>query len=206
MTEAAQPGKVVLPLTKRPYMEDAVAPYPLPDRAYLLECLDADLDGGRLTWRTRPPNHFKSAARHTRWNTHFAGKITGWGFADSRTGEMRWAFRLDGRIYYRHRIIFFLDTGLQPAIVDHRDRDTTNDGRSNLRAATASNNQANALKNRKAPRKWPKGVHLKRGRWVAQIMVHQKRHYLGAFDTPEAAHAAYCEAAKLHFGEFWCAG
>jgi hypothetical protein len=25
---------------------------------------------------------------------------------------------------------------------------------------------------------------------------------LGYFETPEEAHAAYCEAAKLHYGEF----
>ena len=33
-------------------------------------------------------------------------------------------------------------------------------------------------------------------------MVQRKPHYLGYYDTAEAAHAAYCEAAKRFHGAF----
>jgi len=39
-------------------------------------------------------------------------------------------------------------------------------------------------------------------RWVAQINANGKKIFLGHYDTPEEAHAAYKEAALKHFGEF----
>lgn len=41
-----------------------------------------------------------------------------------------------------------------------------------------------------------KGVTPHRGRWRAQIVVRRKHISLGTFDTPEAAHEAYCKAAS----------
>jgi hypothetical protein len=39
-------------------------------------------------------------------------------------------------------------------------------------------------------------------KWIAQIGHNKQHFFLGSFDTPEQAHAAYCEAAREHFGEF----
>jgi hypothetical protein len=39
-------------------------------------------------------------------------------------------------------------------------------------------------------------------KWIAQIKVEGKHLHLGTFETEELAHAAYCEAATRHFGEF----
>jgi hypothetical protein len=49
-----------------------------------------------------------------------------------------------------------------------------------------------------------KGVSLHRptGKWIAFIMARGKHKYLGLFQTPEAAHARYCEAADELHGEF----
>ena len=49
-----------------------------------------------------------------------------------------------------------------------------------------------------------KGVsfHKDTGMYRARIMVRGVSIHLGAFRRPELAHAAYCEAAKKHFGEF----
>ncbi|TPL66647.1 hypothetical protein FJ949_09790 [Mesorhizobium sp. B2-4-1] len=41
-----------------------------------------------------------------------------------------------------------------------------------------------------------------KGRYVARIKARSKHIHLGVFDTPEQAHAAYCQAANTHFGEF----
>jgi hypothetical protein len=50
---------------------------------------------------------------------------------------------INGKRYYQHRIVFFLHTGLWPDIVDHINRDTTDNRPSNLRAADAYTNQQN---------------------------------------------------------------
>lgn len=41
-----------------------------------------------------------------------------------------------------------------------------------------------------------RGVYCAGGRWIAGTRVHGVRHYLGSFDTPEQAHAAYVAAQK----------
>ena len=40
------------------------------------------------------------------------------------------------------------------------------------------------------------------GRWQARITVERRQKHLGYYDTPEAAAAAYAEAARRHHGEF----
>lgn len=47
-----------------------------------------------------------------------------------------------------------------------------------------------------------KSSHTK-GKWLAEITAHKKRHHLGVFDTPEAAHMAYISAKRhLHGPQF----
>ena len=45
-------------------------------------------------------------------------------------------------------------------------------------------------------------LHKASGLYAAQVTVNYTPHHLGYFKTPEEAHAAYCEAAEKHFGEF----
>lgn len=47
-----------------------------------------------------------------------------------------------------------------------------------------------------------KGVFREDNKWIAKISVNNVKIRLGRFTTLEAAHAAYCAAAKQHFGEF----
>lgn len=99
-----------------------------------------------------------------------------------------------------HRVIFGARRGVH---VDHRDGDSLNNRRANLREATVSQNMRNVGVS-VANRSGFKGVHLHKpsGKWRSQIRTASGRKSLGIFDTPEAAHEAYREAAiKLH-GEF----
>lgn len=90
--------------------------------------------------------------------------------------------------------------------VDHRDGNVRNNLRSNLRFATHAENARN--RRRRADSELPfKGITKrirKSGliRYAASIYVQSKPLHLGTFSTPEAAHAAYAQAATLHFGEF----
>ncbi len=88
--------------------------------------------------------------------------------------------------------------------VDHRNYNRLDNRRWNLRPCTKSQNMMNRGAT-KSSSTGLKGVTFEKQtqRWKAQIMVDYKNINLGKFDTPEEAHAAYCEAAKKHHGEFF---
>lgn len=99
-----------------------------------------------------------------------------------------------------HRAIMDAPDGLE---VDHRDGDGLNNRRGNLRLATKSQNQCNA-RSRKNSSSNLKGVtwHKASGRWQSRIKLGAKERYLGLYDTPDAAHAAYAQASTELHGEF----
>lgn len=104
------------------------------------------------------------------------------------------------RTVYLHRAIMGEPNGLQ---VDHVDGDGLNNRRGNLRLATASQNQSNRGKPQNNTSGF-KGVSWEndRKKWCAAIRKMGKRRYLGRFDTPQEAHAAYCAASATAHGEF----
>jgi len=140
---------------------------------------------------------------------------------DDETGVFRWWKRvgdeirlgevagyveihIHGRYYGAHQLAWMHVKGrwCRP-MVDHRDGNSTNNRWSNLRRATPSQNTANSRRSRLNTSGY-KGVswYRRSGRWLAVIGKHGRLIYLGLFDTPEAAHAAYVEAARKLFGEF----
>ena len=107
-----------------------------------------------------------------------------------------------GRVFIRmHREILGLGRG-DNRHGDHISGDTLDNRRENLRIATNAEN----CRNKKMHRNNAvglKGVNiLPSGRFRAQIMVNGKKLRIGTFDSPEEAHAAYCQAAKVHHGDF----
>lgn len=99
-----------------------------------------------------------------------------------------------------HRVI--LDSP-KDILVDHVDGDGLNNRRSNLRAASRSQNAMNSGAHRDNASGY-KGVSWlsHRQKWTAWICADGQRNYLGVFDTPEAAHAAYAAAAQKLHGSF----
>ena len=96
-------------------------------------------------------------------------------------------------------------TGEWPANdVDHIDGSRKNGNRfANLRLATRQENLRNSRLSRRN-QIGLKGVNkcTTTGRYRAEIYVNGKNLHLGRFDTPELAHAAYVDAARIHFGAF----
>lgn len=88
-------------------------------------------------------------------------------------------------------------------LVDHRDLDTLNNQKDNLRRSNKSLNGANRLANDNNTSGY-KGVtwHKLAKKWLSQITVRGTRLYLGLFTDPAAASDAYYQAAKEHFGEY----
>lgn len=125
------------------------------------------------------------------------------------------AASLDGRVYAVHtefeaprtfralRMHKLLIPGVR--YVDHINRNSLDNRRCNLRAATASQNAQN--RRRRADSKWPyKGIRgisdSRPNPWLASITLAGKTTHLGTFPTAELAARAYDAAAIENFGEF----
>lgn len=111
------------------------------------------------------------------------------------------------------RIAWLLHTGKDPGErqVDHVNGNKEDNAWANLRLANKNENMANRSKQRtmggSAPSSKYKGVCVftskNKYRYIrATITLQGKSRSLGSFPTEEAAHAAYCEAAKKYHGEF----
>jgi hypothetical protein len=150
-------------------------------------------DQGRLFWRMDR----KAGLGTTRKR---AGDRAGW---LSCSGY--WSVWMDGVNIQAHRVVWALTHGeWPPGLLDHADRDRTNNRPDNLRLATSSQNAGNTTK-RKGP--GIRGVSKAKGcdRWTAKICMNKKKVYLGIFKTPEEASSAYEQAASKHYGEFYAA-
>ncbi len=98
------------------------------------------------------------------------------------------------------RLIITVRPGQEP---DHIDRDIHNNQKSNLRAATPSQNKANRrmFKNNTSGYRGV-SLHNRDLVWESKITVNGKPKYLGRHKTIEEAAIAYDKAALVHFGEF----
>lgn len=86
-------------------------------------------------------------------------------------------------------------------VVDHKDGNTLNNTKSNLRICTAKENSRNA-RTPKTNKSGKKGVRFRNNRYEANIKVDGKTRYIGIYDTMEEAYEAYCGMAIMHFGAF----
>jgi hypothetical protein len=101
-----------------------------------------------------------------------------------------------------HRLILGVTDPLVE--VDHIDGNSLNNSRSNLRLATRMQNSVNRSLQKNNTSGF-KGVHWHGagGGWASSIRIgNGKRKNLGIFATPQEAHAAYVDAAKIYHGEF----
>jgi len=115
----------------------------------------------------------------------------------------RRVIRIDGVNYLGARLIFCFHHGYFPEIVDHKDRDTTNDKIENLRAATAQENTTNRTSHKNSTSQYLGVCYTKsRNRWQAYISINRKVVRLGYFKTEAEAVVARNKASALHHGEF----
>lgn len=131
------------------------------------------------------------------WTT---GRMAGKRADHAQEGGYR-RINLEGKWRRAHRVAWIVMTGVSPTLlIDHIDRDPSNNRWSNLRLADPTQNQANSIR----PSDTKKGVTYRRrtGRFIAQIRCYHKNLHLGVFDTEDEAHAAYMSAAKRLFGEY----
>jgi hypothetical protein len=167
------------------------------DQTTLKRLLHYDPQTGLFVWRERDdvPNS---------WNGRYAGKVAGYDWHVPRSASSYRSIRIFNWPFLGHRLAFLYMTGeWPPHDVDHIDMNGLNNRWSNLRMATKTQNSGNRLTTR-ANRTGFKNVSLHKptGRYRAYISLNGRQKWLGYHDTPEAAYAAYCEAARAKYGEF----
>ena len=151
----------------------------------LRELLDYNAETGKFTWRVSNSNRVR--ARSIAGRPHPRGC---------------WVIGVDGKIYKAHRLAWLYVFGKWPSFhLDHRDGDACHNWIENLRPANHAQNARN-MRRRNSNKIGLKGVSRANQKWQARITVNSKGIYLGVFDTPEAAHAAYVTAAERLFGDF----
>lgn len=125
-------------------------------------------------------------------------KAAGW--KDSR-GYLN--FKLKGKTYKSHRIIYLLFNGYLPKCIDHINGIRDDNRIENLREVTQRQNCCNS-KPRITNTSGYKGVFFRKkvGNWQASISYNYKHIYLGVFDNPHDAARAYNLASKMYHGEY----
>jgi hypothetical protein len=157
------------------------------DAATLRSWLDYDPDTGVFTWRVK------------RGGAVCAGTVAG-----CLTDKGYRVISLYDRLYRAHRLAWLYTHGVWPSDeIDHINGARDDNRLVNLREATRRQNSANR---RKLSGDLPKGVTRHRGKFRAQIRIQGRVKHLGVYNTPEQAHAAYCEAAQKEFGAYHRAG
>lgn len=125
------------------------------------------------------------------------------GVAGCANGKGKWLIKIDYKIYSAHRLAWFYMTGKWPyCLIDHIDRNPSNNKWSNLREADYKTNQFNTtfVKNSTGY----KGVKkVTENCYRAQITIDGKLVNLGHFPTPKDASDAYNVIAMKYQGDFY---
>lgn len=97
----------------------------------------------------------------------------------------------------------FLNEYPNDMVIDHINLNKLDNRRSNLRICTYSQNNMNT-KIKSSNTSGTKGVwwNAKREKWIAEIMIDNKKYYLGEFINKEEAIKTRKEAEIKYFGEF----
>ena len=150
----------------------------------LKQLLHYDPETGVFTWRVSPCNRVRTVS--------VAGSL-------GMKGYRR--IRIDRSNYFAHRLAWLYMHGQFPCDKTDHINGVKDDNRiANLRAATDAQNSQNRAKQSNNTSGIP-GVYWssKNKKWCAMIGINRRRKYIGYFDDPEAAHAAYLAAkAELH--------
>jgi hypothetical protein len=146
--------------------------------AQLRERLSYDPDTGIFKWIRPSANNVKIG--------DVAGSIVKPGYIVIKLFHQR---------HFAHRLAWLYSYGCWPSMIDHIDRQKSNNSLSNLREATPSQNGLNRIS---------KGYCYDRRekRFRVSLEFEKKVIWIGYFDTTEAAEAAYWEAHAKYAKEF----
>lgn len=115
--------------------------------------------------------------------------------APDKDGYLKVLLCKDGKetTHYNHRLVakFYLQHDTKDLVIDHINRDKSDNRIENLRLVTSAQNSWNT----NAKGAYKIGTTTK---WFSSIHVNGKQIYLGTFDTSDLAHSAYLKAKELY--------
>lgn len=172
-------------------------PKPLPSAELLRKLLRYEADTGKLYWRKRSLDLFKSSGSCKTWNTKYAGK--------EAFTAIHWKGYAYGTVLYKvcraHRVCWAIHHGSWPENeVDHINGVRTDNRISNLRDVSPLENR----KNSKTPSNNSSGHigvrwHAAAKKWQATIGVNKTSVYLGLYDKIDDAISAR-QLAERRYG------
>jgi hypothetical protein len=131
-------------------------------------------------------------------NNNYAGRAIGWSAAKGYRHT-----KINGKTYRLHTLIWLWHHGEIPEMLDHINKNTSDNRIENLRIATPSQNAMNRKlfsNNTSGCR----GVawHKHQAKWFAYVDFNRRRKCLGYFDDLELADLVATEARAIYHGEF----
>jgi len=143
-----------------------------------------DYKGGNLYWKVK---------RKTVNPGSLAGRLSQKGYIQ---------IGVDGKMYSAHRLIFLLQHGYLPKVIDHINGNKADNRIENLREASLSENQMNRKFGKNSS--GVKGVvwHKSNKKWMAQLAIDGVNKYFGSFDDLELAELVVIEARNKYHGAY----
>ena len=139
--------------------------------------------------------HYEPSTGALTWKiTRYGGKRKVGDRAETLNSSGYLVVWIDNELMYAHRIIWFMETGLWPEIIDHINHDGADNSWTNLREVTKTENNFHK-------RKRAKGYVKVGHRWRAWIMKNGAKFNLGYFNTEIEASDAYKAKALELYGD-----
>lgn len=141
---------------------------------------------GAVSWKAKPNRNIP------------IGRAAGCRWVSGKNTYIR--ISVEGRWVFAHTIAFVALHGRLPSgVIDHINGDGTDNRAENLRDVDHATNLRNQRRN-KNNKSGVMGVdfHQSSGKWRARIIVDQKEHHLGTFDSRAEAVCARHAAERIH--------
>ncbi|QMV48544.1 putative HNH endonuclease [Bacillus phage vB_BsuM-Goe10] len=119
----------------------------------------------------------------------------------NKQGKVYFMYKKGNKMKWLHRSIMGLKEG-DPAIVDHINRNPSDNRRCNLRIATRQINSRNATN--KVSKHGYKWVAKNRNKYAANVRHNYQKVYLGNYDTPLEAHRVANRWVHENIGSEFC--
>ena len=162
---------------------------------YARECFDYDPETGKVTWRRRPREHFKTDDACKLWNARFSGQeVCGL----NSSGYIR--VSVNGIKHYLHRVIWLMTKGVWPKDqLDHINHTRIDNRWANLREVTNLENGRNQGR-RITNTSGITGVYWSKQnkKWMAYINVNGRMYSIGFFPNIQDAANAVSSAYKTN--------
>lgn len=167
---------------------------------YLKEAITYNPDSGEFIWKIRPRSHFANQNGMNAFNSRRPGKKSG-----SVNGSGYVIIKLNGVCYGAHRLAWLYMNNEIPSVIDHMNRNRSDNRISNLRNVSTAENLFNAG-NRRDNTSGTKGVswNIVAKKWQARIRIRGKAKNLGFFESLDLAKEARESAEKKLYGYSPC--